>query len=238
MKTFPVIALCLLVALGRPITLFAADGDLNKKLKEYITGVSAELDQIPEGRKRNLESIGGYLVKKLRESQKAQLLILSRHNSKRSQMAQLWFMALAHHFGVKNVETFTGGIEPTAFDERAVKAMKNAGFSINEVGGKSAYVAGFAKDIARIIMYSKKYNDRQNPDANFMAVVLSKVVDERLPTIEGADLKVAVTYEPLEQYDNVSKTEQEEKYTQVCREIARDMFYLLRYVKDQAGMSN
>ena len=85
-------------------------------------------------------------------------------------------MALTHHFRIGNVEDIYRWIEPTEFDQRAVKARKNAGFSIRKVGVKNSYVASYGKDISDILMYAKAYNDSQNPNSNFLAVVLSKIV--------------------------------------------------------------
>jgi arsenate reductase (thioredoxin) len=57
------------------------------------------------------------------------------HNSRRSHIAHLWAWAAAEHFGVRPFESYSGGVEVTAFNPRAVEAMRRAGFIIGEAEG-------------------------------------------------------------------------------------------------------
>ena len=56
----------------------------------------------------------------------AGLIFICTHNSRRSQLAQVWAGTAARVFGIAGVETFSGGTEVTAFNPRAIAAAERA----------------------------------------------------------------------------------------------------------------
>lgn len=91
---------------------------------------SQALDQIPAERKRVIETLAEFVRNKVKADQQVRLTFICTHNSRRSHMAQLWTQAASWYYGIPNVRCFSGGTEATAFNPRAVEALREAGFSI------------------------------------------------------------------------------------------------------------
>lgn len=60
-----------------------------------------------------------------------ELTFICTHNSRRSHMGQIWAQAAAWHFGLNDVRTFSGVTEATAFNPRAVRALRELGVAID-----------------------------------------------------------------------------------------------------------
>ena len=100
---------------------------MNPQLATYIRARTQEFDRIPEERvgvlKQLAESIRSYRA----TGKPVQLTFICTHNSRRSQLAQVWGAVSAAYFGVDHVKTFSGGTETTAFNPRAVSALERTG---------------------------------------------------------------------------------------------------------------
>ena len=208
----------------------AQEKNLFKKVREYSATLENEFDQIPDNHRQSLEQIGDYLLQKLQSNKDAKVLLISRHNSRRSHMGQLWLMTAAEYYGIGNVATFSGGIEPTELDSRVIRALKKCGFKISTTkrSENPTYLTSNGPGNSYMV-FAKQYNGGQNPTSDFIAVVLSEVVNKKLETIPGADKKVPMLYEDLENFDG--SPEEERKYDEGCRQIARAMFYVMQYTK-------
>ena len=104
--------------------------EFSATLAGYITARIAEFEQIPEARVAELRPLSEW-VKKRQSAQSLTLLnFICTHNSRRSHLAQIWAGAAAVHFGLKDVTTFSGGTEATAFHPNAVAAIRRCGFDV------------------------------------------------------------------------------------------------------------
>jgi hypothetical protein len=204
-----------------------------KDVWAYITEVEKEMDQIQPEIKAKLEEVGQYAIDELARDGNAKLLLVSTENSRRSHMGQLWFYVAASYYDVHNIETFSGGIEPSEFDFRTVSTLERAGIGVrkNHVGIPK-YTLFFSKKGPSVIMYSKKYDDIINPESDFLAVVLSEEADRQLNPFPGADKKVAILTADMEKFDG--QTNENVIYDEGCRKIAREMFYLVSFIKNNS----
>ncbi len=93
------------------------------------------------------------------------MVFICTHNSRRSQIAQIWARAAAFYDQVPDVETYSGGTEATAFHPNAVKAMKETGMEIRAVkdGDNPVYEIRFAEDAAPVEVFSKVFDGSGNP---------------------------------------------------------------------------
>ena len=206
---------------------------LNKQLENYCTEVVNEFDMISKERQENLKDIGAYIHEKRKAGEDVNLLVICTHNSRRSHMGQLWLYAAAAWYGVEDVSAYSGGTEATAFNPRAVQALRRAGFKINNLnaGDNPPYEASYLKgnDSEGVHMYSKKFGDRANPTKNFAAIMVCSEADASCPVVPGADARVAVPFDDPRYYDNTASEELE--YDKTVRLIAREMFYAMNHAK-------
>ena len=161
--------------------------------------------------------------------QTAELTFICTHNSRRSQMAQLWASAAAAQFGIDGVRAYSGGTEVTAFNPRAVAAMGRAGFVIDDPGGENPhYRVTHAAESPTMECFSKTYDDPVNPSTGFAAVMTCSDADASCPVVPGAELRARVQYDDPKSADG--SPEEASTYDARCLQIATEMLYLFSRV--------
>ncbi len=197
------------------------------ELKSYIDSALVSFTSIDTTRKEALNQLA---LKISADSTTVNLTFICTHNSRRSQMSQIWAQTAAAYYGIDNVKCFSGGTEATAFNPRAVKAMQKAGLHIDAKDETSnpLYLVSFAPETSVMETFSKIYNDDFNPK-NFIAVMTCAQADAACPIVEGASDRVSITYEDPKVADNTP--EEEAKYDERCYQIASEMLYIFSQVK-------
>ncbi len=202
---------------------------MHPELEHSIDRALLRTDAIPEERKRLLEEVAAFVSSKRQAGEAAELAFICTHNSRRSQMGQLWAAAAAAHFGVDDVRTYSGGTEATAFNPSAVAAMERAGFVIENTGGANPhYLATFAEGGPTVACFSKTYDDPFNPSEGFAAIMTCADADEACPVVPGAALRVPIRYEDPKVADGTP--EEVATYDRRCLQIATEMLYLFSLV--------
>lgn len=201
------------------------------KLKTYISKLESDFDSIPSVRKKELGNVADYIQSKLNDSGIAKLNFICTHNSRRSHLAQIWTAVAASHYGVENIETYSGGTEATALNPRAVAALERAGFEIENPGGENPkYQVQFDDDIESMTCFSKTFDHPANPDSEFAAIMTCSDADENCPFVPGAEFRKPITYRDPKESDG---TDQESKiYDERCKQIGSEMFYMMSLVKE------
>lgn len=203
---------------------------MHEPLQRTIDDLVLRFDTIPDDRKRTLERVAIFIAERIAESGLIELTFICTHNSRRSHMAQLWAAAAAKQSGVPGVKTYSGGTEATAFDRRAVQAMRRVGFVIDNPGGPNPhYHARYSDDAPTIECFSKRYDDPVNPHGDFIAVMTCSQADEACPVVHGAVLRVLVGYEDPKISDGTP--EETAIYDARCRQIGTEMLYLFSHVQ-------
>jgi hypothetical protein len=68
-----------------------------------------------------------------------------------------------------------------------------------------------------------------NPDTNYLAITLCLNPEECCPITHGAQEQLTIPCEDLQPYDSTPL--ESAMYDEQCRIVARDMFYLMNFVK-------
>jgi arsenate reductase (thioredoxin) len=206
---------------------------LNPGLNHYVSNIQAEYDLISSDRKTLLAGMAEYIQKKADAGEAVHLVFICTHNSRRSHMSQLWAQAAAHHYGIAQVHTYSGGTEATAFNPRAVKAMQEAGFdiSVKVPGENPVYTATYAPEISATEIFSKQYDHEVNPTGGFAALMTCSHADQNCPFIPGAEARIAIPFDDPKDFDGTAK--EEEAYRERCRQIAREIFYTFSQVRTE-----
>jgi len=229
MKT---LSLLLILILSNAFTKPENSNRLMPKVEQYVNQVTSEFSQIPGERQSALKEIAGYVQSKVKSGETAKLTFICTHNSRRSHISQIWAQAAAHYYGIKGVETFSGGTEATAFNPRAVKAMQETGLEIKKMNDSSnpVYEVKYAEDAQSLKAYSKVYDADKNPTRDFAAIMTCSEADKNCPFIPGANLRIPIPYEDPKAFDGTDKEVQ--AYRERCEQIAREMFYLFSQVRN------
>ena len=203
------------------------------RLAEYTSTLPSEFNKIPGERKELLEELGDYIFEKSSQKSKTQLLFICTANSRRSQFAQVWAQTAAYHYKVKNIRTFSGGENETAINFRILEALRKAGFEItaSEVYSQNpVYLLSMGRRYPDVFIFSKKYDYWNNPDRNYASIICSSDLFEINLQPSGADEIIYLPYEDIQIFD--SATNSYLRNDEICRQIAREMFYLMDFVKN------
>lgn len=197
----------------------------------YLEQREQEFDRIPEERKRRLEELAGHVRAAIANERPPRLTFVCTHNSRRSQIAQLWAQAAAVHYSIEGVETYSGGTEATAFHPHAVQALQHAGFRIerDSADHNPLYEARYSDTAPSIRAFSKLYDQAPNPPEEFCAVMTCSTADENCPVVPGASTRVAIPYDDPGESDGTRR--EKEAYDDCCRRISREMLYVFSRVR-------
>lgn len=190
----------------------------------------AESLEISAERKEALAPFIAFMQKKYNEKKAINLNFICTHNSRRSQFAQIWAKTAAFSHGIA-INSYSGGVEVTAFNERAVASMQRMGFGVKvkKDGENPTYEVFFSETADPVIAFSKVYDDKANADAEFAAIMTCSHADENCPVIPGAEARIPVRYEDPKAFDG--KEEESAKYDERSLQIASEMFYVFSQIK-------
>lgn len=229
------VAVGLMIFFGGAMPVSAIDKEstpmISSELVKYIEVRSGEFDQIPDERQERLKKLAAYVDGFRKAEEPARLVFICTHNSRRSQMAQIWAATAARHFKITGIETFSGGTESTAFNPRAVAALQRAGLKIDKLDEtkNSRYAVHLQDSKEPLICFSKIYRDPPNPKADFCAVMTCSETDSNCPLVSGCTLRVALPFNDPKVADDTD--EETAKYDERCLQIGREMLYLFSQVE-------
>jgi hypothetical protein len=182
-------------------------------------------------RKEALDDIASFITEQRKANKPANLIFVCTSNSRRSHMAQVWAQIASYYYGVDSVFSFSGGTEQTRVHVNAMDALQRSGIEIysNDQGDNPLRYISVGKDIKPWAIFSKKYTDATNPNSNFAAVMVCTEADKACPYVDGALARVGLPFEDPKAFDRAP--DYAARYDERCRQIAREMFYVLSKVK-------
>jgi arsenate reductase len=188
-----------------------------------------KVDQINAERFPQLQAMVDFVQSKMNKGLPIQLNFICTHNSRRSQLAQIWAQTISAYFGIET-SCFSGGVEVTAFNANAVDAIKSAGFNINAIGDTNPiYEVSYSASTAPIKAFSKKFDDAPNPNSSFAAIMTCSHADENCPFIPGAEIRIPLRYDDPKAFDGTDLMEA--KYLERSKEIATEMLYVFSKIR-------
>lgn len=209
--------------------------DFDDPLSRNIQAMAHEVDDLPVERREVLDEAASYVAKQLGRGKPANLVFICTHNSRRSQLAQVWAQLAAEYYGLGRVHTFSAGTEATACNPRTVEALERAGMKVIErsVGENPGYRIRYAANREPLELYSKVIGDAANPQRDFAALLCCSNADEACPVVDGADFRLALNYRDPKLADDTP--DEQATYDARSREIGGEMFYLFAKVAQILG---
>jgi arsenate reductase (thioredoxin) len=207
---------------------------LSEKLRPYVAARVEEFSEIPETRRSQLRKLAAYIRDVAKGDRPARLTFSCTHNSRRSQMCQIWAAAAAAYYGIPNVEVYSGGTEVTAFNARAVAALRRAGLAIDEPRATQnpRYRVRFHDAGTELECFSKVYRDASNPRADFCAVMTCSVADKQCPVVQGAAKRLSLPFDDPKAFDGTPQ--ESARYDERCQQIARELLFAFSEVRPGA----
>jgi arsenate reductase len=173
-----------------------------------------------------LDNISNYIRYEKLENKPINLVYICTHNSRRSHFGQIWAAVAANYYDIKDVHTFSGGTEATAFNVNAINAIKRVGFDVKKMEEKINAIYHIYFDAAEnpIECFSKVYDDLKNPKKEFVAIMTCSDAEENCPFIPGVALRIGTAYNDPKEFDNTAL--QDAKYDERCKQIALETLYM------------
>ncbi len=204
---------------------------LHPTLAKTIAGL--DLASISNKRKELLQPLISFIQSKLEDKEEINLNFICTHNSRRSQFAQLWAQTAAYYYEI-DARCYSGGVEITAFNKRAVAAIKRAGFEVdidaNQINSDNpTYEVSFSNQAPPLPMFSKLFNDSSSPSSNFAAVMTCSHAEKNCPFIPGTEARIPLLYEDPKAFDGTAL--EVEKYNERLMQIATELFYVFSQTK-------
>lgn len=198
--------------------------------RRYLATRALEFDRIDTARRGELDDLATIVAESLAQRDVVPMTFICTHNSRRSHLGQIWAKLSADRFELDGIETYSGGTEVTAFEPRAVDAIRRAGLDVSpdDDAATNPRYAVTAPGRDAMTCWSKTYDDAANPSADFIAVMTCSSADEACPIVAGASHRVSLTYEDPKAFDGTDR--EREAYDERCAQIAREMLYLFTAV--------
>lgn len=198
---------------------------MDTQLRDYIASLASGLDAIPTKRKSELDEIANTMATHLKEEARLEVIVVCTHNSRRSQLGEVWINTLSEYLKIEGLTAFSGGMEETAFNHRMVHALEKVGFTFekNEESDNPRYRMLDLSE--RHDMFSKVYDHEINPQSGFMALMVCGHADENCPIVFGMKYRIPLRYTDPKEFDDTPKEEQ--AYLDKIEEVGREIYYIL-----------
>ena len=188
--------------------------------------------KIDANRAQLLKSIALFVVNELEFNRKVNLNYICTHNSRRSQLAQVWSSYAANYFKLSEVKSFSGGTEATSFFRNTVKTLQDVGFTFQIVEFSQqnpVYAINYKNGINPIVGFSKLYDDAHNQKP-FIAITTCSNADDNCPFIHDSIQRFHLPFNDPKAFDNTSI--QSEKYLEANKQIAGEIHYIFKTIKN------
>ncbi|ELR73364.1 Arsenate reductase [Fulvivirga imtechensis AK7] len=205
-------------------------------MRELIPAISEFLGQlditaIKKERRNDLQSLVDIIQEKVGRHQTIYLNFICTHNSRRSQLCQVWAETIAWAKGVPKVKAYSGGTEPSEFHCNAIRALESCRFLLTKKEDRTipVYFFFYSYEAEAIPCFSKVYNDPINCWTAFTAVMTCYDAEDKCPHIAEAEARVSVIYDDPKYADGTPK--ETEVYARRNSQIATEMLYVFSKIK-------
>ncbi|GBF37146.1 hypothetical protein [Leptospira johnsonii] len=200
-------------------------------IQTFLRKIENESSLISEERKETLLEFAREIRELKLNQNYFEIVFVCTHNSRRSQIAQMFAFVCAEYLGLSGIGSYSGGTEVTSFHPNSVQALVKIGFKIEkeeETGDNPRYRISYKENSLPVSAYSKLYSDSSNPKRKFIAVMVCSSADESCPFVPGAWKRISLPYLDPKEFDGTAQAF--EKYIETCETIARELLFVMEHV--------
>jgi len=188
--------------------------------------------KIHPNRTKLLQSIAFFAANELKNNKRVNFNYICTHNSRRSQLAQIWSSYATYYFKFTEVYSFSGGTMATTFYRNTLKTLQEVGFNfqILEFSHQNpVYSIGYKNCINPIIGFSKLYDNEHNKKP-FIAITTSSSANKNCLFIPDVIERFHLPFNNPKMYDNTLY--QSEKYLEINKQIAGEIHFIFNFIKN------
>ncbi|WP_299669027.1 hypothetical protein [uncultured Polaribacter sp.] len=186
--------------------------------------------KLSEDRKQLLNTISEKVAAAYTKHGIVNLNFICTHNSRRSQLGQVWAFYAAHFFNL-HINSFSGGTEVTAFYRNTVKTLQKVGFDFQLADfshQNPKYLISFKGSKKTILGFSKRFDNIENCTP-FIAITTCNNADKNCPFIPTALERFHLPFEDPKTSDGTS--EQTATYLKTNLQIAAEVYFIFDKIK-------
>lgn len=186
--------------------------------------------EIKPSRIERLNNIAESLSSVYSDTNALNLSFICTHNSRRSQLAQVWSYYFSYLYHL-NIHSYSSGTEVTMVHPNILNVLEEAGFEIKKDTkpvDNPIFKLSFSKKGNLIELFSKSIDDESLPK-NYIAITTCSQADENCPFIPQASLRFPLTYADPGSHDGSDR--EMEFYRETNMQIAREIKYLIKKIK-------
>lgn len=199
--------------------------------KTFFENASKKI-KIDENRSFSLTKIAEKIASEYLKNNQINLNFICTHNSRRSQLGQVWGFFAAQYFNLPTIYSFSGGTEATAFHRNTVKTLQSAGFTFNVIDfshQNPKYLISYKETNKSILGYSKIFDDLHN-NHPFIAITTCNNADKNCPFIPDALYRFHLPFVDPKFSDETE--EREIVYLKTNNQIAAEIFFIFNKIKN------
>jgi UDP-N-acetylmuramate dehydrogenase len=202
-----------------------AKSSIYPALVQTVQRFQQDTDASPPERAVHLQRLADLIEESSQAKETLPVNFVCTHNSRRSQIAQVWTAVAAAWYGNSFVQAYSGGTEVTALHPNVVTALISLGFRVEDKD-QNRHLIYFSDAHPPVEGWSKRYDDPANPSTDFVAVMVCNDADTNCPFLPSAKERLAIKYTDPKFSDG--SPEEAATYLQTAETIGAEVFSLFR----------
>jgi hypothetical protein len=205
------------------------------KVKAHCDLLSAQSDLISPAHLDGSEQLFQAIVSQHIPGVELGVIVICTGNSRRSMLAATMGNIAAAYHGIPELRFYSGGTNPSAFNPRTIRTLKEVGVVIEPLNENAT--EGDAGEVNPKYMISwgnlprmgvnrfeikecsKIYSDPHNPGKAFIALLVCDEADASCPNVRGASQRIAMPFQDPKSFDGSAL--ESAKYSERRDEIGR-----------------
>lgn len=205
------------------------------KIKQYLDDQSAKLPKVAEPHRAAVDELSRWIAK--REKKPTDIIMVCTGNSRRSILGATMGNIVAAYRNKDHLRFHSAGTAPSAFNSRTIATLREIGLIIAATGSQAKvgakkeanphYRIEWGKGAnSSVVEYSKHLDDVALPGRDFAAVMVCDEADDKCPTVQGASLRVSMTFKDPKAFDGTK--DESAEYAKTRDLLAQTMLHIIK----------
>jgi arsenate reductase (thioredoxin) len=172
-------------------------------LAEHLEGLTATLERIEEPYRSAGQRLAEWIAATRQPGEPLRVVVVCTGNSRRSMLGAMMGNAAASFHGLPEIQFFSAGTTPSAFNPRTIAALQAVGFQIEPIGDEAPRGApelpnprcrvrwGIGEG-QEIVEFSKALGDPALPASSFATLMVCDEADAACPVVPGAVVRISM----------------------------------------------
>lgn len=204
------------------------------RIQQYLEEQSKKSGKVAEVHRAAVTELSRWIAR--REKKQSDIIMVCTGNSRRSILGATMGNIVAAYRNKSQLRFYSAGTAPSALNSRTIATLKEIGLVIEATGSQAK--AGAKKDPnphyriewgkaegSSMVEYSKALDDVVLPGRDFAAVMVCDEADAKCPVVQGADLRVSMTFLDPKAFDGTK--DESAEYAKTRDLLAQTMLQII-----------